>query len=62
MSSAKNNMRDLEALQTEKKNLHENFIRYFGKVEAEDYTWVDMIMEMYRNTSFISFKCSYYIL
>ena len=35
---AQNFMRDLEALQTKKKNLHENFIRYFGKVEVEPHT------------------------
>ena len=32
-NDAKNFMRDLEALQTPA-NLHENFIRYFGKVEV----------------------------
>jgi len=37
-SAAKNYMRDLEALQTKKKNLHENFIRYFGKVEVGTQT------------------------
>ena len=36
-SDAKNFMRDLEALQTKKKNLHENFIRYFGKVEIDGH-------------------------
>ena len=35
---AKNYMRDLEALQTKKKNLHENFIRFFGKVEVGEHT------------------------
>jgi len=35
---AKNYMRDLEALQTKKKNLHENFIRYFGKVAFREHT------------------------
>ena len=31
-------IRDVEALQTKKKNLHENFIRYFGQVQVGHHT------------------------